>query len=106
MTELPVEMCHCPRHGGARVHRRHEQVHPPPRYEGPRPPKDAILVSSSGIAHHYGCEHLPDYSYLVPPTYGWIEDFSLWGRIGVHEVQATGGNTSRVAIRRCLDCDW
>lgn len=83
-----------------------EHVHPPPRYDGPRPPKDAILVSATGIAHWYGCDHLPDHDYLVPPKYGWIDDRSVWPRIGNHEVRATGGNLERVALRRCLACDY
>ncbi len=105
-TDLPLSMCGCTRHGGARVQRKQETVHPPRPYHGERPPKDAILVSKTGIAHHYGCDHLPDYEYLIPPNYGWIVDASVWQRIGTHQVPATAGNTSRVAVRRCLDCDW
>lgn len=105
-TDLPVAMCACPRHGGVRERRKTETVHPPRRYDGDRPPKDAILVSKAGIAHHYGCEHLPDYEYLIPPDWGWIKDPREWQRIGSHQVPATEGNTTRIAGRRCLDCDW
>jgi hypothetical protein len=73
---------------------------------GPRPPKDAILISGTGTVHWYGCDHLPDYEFLVPPKYGWIEDRDVWPRIGNHEVRATGGNLARLAQRRCLDCDY
>jgi hypothetical protein len=75
-------------------------------YDGPRPPKDAILISDTGTAHWYGCDHLPEYEFLVPPKYGWVEDRAEWPRIGNHEVAATGGNRVRVARRRCLDCDY
>jgi hypothetical protein len=106
-TELPVDMCSCADHGGASsATSRAEQVHAAPEYTGPRPPKDAILISATGIAHWHGCDHLPDYEYLVPPKYGWIEDGAAWQRIGNHEVQATGGNLARLALRRCLDCDY
>lgn len=64
------------------------------------------LISGTGTAHWFGCDHLPDYEYLVPPKYGWIEDRAVWPRIGNHEVKATGGNAARVALRRCLDCDY
>lgn len=62
-------------------------------------------MHKSGRAHWYGCPHLPAYEYLVPPTWGWIDDRSCWQSIGTHEVPATGGNTSLVATVRCLDCD-
>ena len=39
-------------------------------------------MSGTGTAHWYGCDHLPDYEYLVPPKYGWIEDRNAWPRIG------------------------
>jgi hypothetical protein len=105
-TDLLVEMCTCADHGGAKFRpAKMERVHPAPEYEGPRPPKNAILVSETGTAHWYGCDHLPDYEYLVPPKYGWIEDRNAWPRIGNHEVQPTGGNLARLAQRRCLDCD-
>jgi hypothetical protein len=106
-TDLPVDMCSCADHGGPpTAMTRAEQVHAAPDYAGPRPPKDAILISGTGIAHWYGCDHLPDYEYLVPPKYGWIEDRAVWSRIGNHAVEATGGNLARVALRRCLDCDY
>lgn len=106
-TDLPVDMCSCADHGGPPAGiTRLEQVHAAPDYTGPRPPKDAILISGTGIAHWYGCDHLPDYEYLVPPKYGWIEDRAVWARIGNHSVEATGGNLARVALRRCLDCDY
>lgn len=63
------------------------------------------MVHRTGKAHWYGCSHLPDYEYLVPPTWGWISDRSLWQRIGSHEIPATEGNTDLVATARCLDCD-
>jgi hypothetical protein len=106
LTDMLASECGCRNHRGAATQSSAEQVHPPREYHGERPPKDAILVSRTGIAHHYGCTHLPHYDYLVPPDYGWIEDTSQWQRIGVHHVPATAGNTERVAIRRCLDCDW
>jgi hypothetical protein len=106
-TDFPVDMCTCPVHGGPKTSARtKEQVHPAPDYDGPRPPKDAILISPTGIAHWYGCDHLPEYEYLVPPKYAWIEDRTVWPRIGNHEVRATGGNRARLALRRCLDCDY
>ena len=105
-TEMLVAECNCHLHGGPRLAPgRPENVSPAPRYEGVRPPKDAILVHSNGNAHWFGCQHLPGYEYLVPPTWGWIDDHALWPRIGNHEVPATGGNTDLVAVRRCLDCD-
>jgi hypothetical protein len=106
-TDFPIEMCHCPDHGGPKSATPYqERVLPAPEYDGPRPPRDAILVSATGIAHWYGCDHLPDYVYLVPPKYGWIDDHNAWSRIGNHEVAATGGNLARRAQRRCLDCDF
>jgi len=106
-TDLPEDMCSCPDHGGpALAPPVEERVHPAPDYHGPRPSKDAILVSATGTAHWYGCDHLPDYEYLVPPKYGWIDDRAVWPRIGNHEVMATSGNRARVAVRRCLDCDY
>jgi hypothetical protein len=105
-SDLPVDMCTCPDHGGPTVLASvKEREHPPPEYHGLRPSKDAILISPTGIAHWYGCDHLPDYEYLVPPKYGWIDDRGAWPRIGNHEVRATGGNLERLAQRRCLDCD-
>jgi hypothetical protein len=104
--DLPVESCTCPEHAKPSDRRPSEVEHPPPTYEGPRPPKDAILVSATNMAHWYGgCEHLPDYAYLVPPRYGWIEDRTLWPQIGQRQIRATAGNTDRVAERRCSDCD-
>jgi hypothetical protein len=105
MTDLPAKECGCPRHRGTRTTARSEVVHPPPAHDGERPPKDAILIHKSGRAHWYGCSHLPDYDYLVPPTWGWNSDSSLWLSIGNHVVPATGGNTQLVATVRCLDCD-
>lgn len=106
-TDFPIDMCHCPDHGGPKSALPYqERVLLAPEYDGLRPPKDAILVSATGIAHWYGCDHLPDYAYLVPPRYGWIEDRNAWSRIGNHEVAATGGNLARQAQRRCLDCDF
>jgi hypothetical protein len=106
-TEFPTDMCTCPDHGGPSVASpTREQVHPAPEYDGPRPPKDAILISATGTAHWYGCDHLPDYEYIVPPKYGWINDRDAWPLIGNHDVKATGGNLARIAQRRCLDCDY
>ena len=106
-TDLPVDMCSCQDHGGQPISiTRTERVHAAPEYTGPRPPKDAILISGTGVAHWYGCDHLPGYEYLVPPKYGWIEDRDVWTRIGNHTIEATGGNPARVALRRCLDCDY
>jgi len=105
-TEFPVDMCTCPNHGGVKSPpRRKEQVHAAPAYDAPRPPKDAILISETGTAHWYGCDHLPDFEFLVPPKYGWIEERDVWPRIGNHEVRATSGNLARLAQRRCSDCD-
>lgn len=64
-----------------------------------------MLISPAGIAHRHGCLHLPDYPWLVPPRWGWVEDSAVWPRIGAHSVQATHGNNARIAERRCLDCD-
>jgi hypothetical protein len=106
LTELPIDQCSCAQHrGGSNGPPRVETEHPPPDYAGPRPPKDAILVHKSGRAHWYGCQHLPSYEYLVPPTWGWIDDRLAWQRIGQHRVRATGGKTALVADARCLDCD-
>jgi hypothetical protein len=80
--------------------------HPPPDYDGPRPTADSILISPGGIVHRLdACAHLPDLPWLAPPTWGWTTDASRWHAIGSSEVRATQGNTSRVAHRRCLDCD-
>jgi hypothetical protein len=105
ISELPVDQCRCRLHGGTSGSSGSETVHPPADYDGPRPPKDAILVHKSGKAHWYGCLHLPDYPYLIPPTWGWIEDRGAWQKIGAHQLSATGGNTSLVARERCLTCD-
>ena len=94
------------RHGGVRAPPpKKEQIHPPPQYDGPRPPKDAILISGTGQLTGSAAITLPGYEFLVPPKYGWIDDRGVWPRIGNHEVRATGGNLARVAQRRCLDCD-
>ncbi|MCW2796528.1 hypothetical protein [Nocardioides sp.] len=101
-TELPVSMCSC------RIH----EVRPAPlvAHQAPSgkagggPSKSAILISRKGIAHHYGCHHLPDYAVLVPPDWGWIEDASSWPKIGGDAQAATGGNLNRSAMRRCGDC--
>ena len=105
-TDFPVDMCIYPDHGGARpASPKKEQVHPAPQYDGPRPPKDAILISKTGTAHWFGCDHVPDYEFLVPPKYGWIENRGVWRRIGNHKLEATGGNLAGLAQRRGLDCD-
>lgn len=106
-TWLLVSECGCPTHRGPALRPSGvEEVHPPSEYEGARPPRDAILVHRSGRAHWYGCQHLPEYEYLVPPTWGWIEDRGTWQRIGPHRqpVPASGG-ASVLAEVRCLDCD-
>src|SRR4051794_26529714 len=64
----------------------------PPDYEGPRPGPDAILISPTGIAHHLGCTHLPDYEYIAPPRWGWSNDPNSVAQIGSHEVRANEGN--------------
>jgi len=104
-SDLPVRQCGCPAHGGPSQRYVPETAARPPDYDGPRPRPDDILISARGVAHRSGCDHLPDYRYLVPPAWGWIEDTTVWPRIGVHHVRATSGNTKRVAERRCLDCD-
>jgi hypothetical protein len=104
-SELPVSSCGCPQHGGPSQRYVPETAAPPPAYTGPRPRPDDILVSRTGTAHRSGCDHLPDYRYLIPPQWGWIEDPKVWPRIGPHAITSTGGRTSRVAVRRCLDCD-
>lgn len=71
---------------------------------GTGPSKSAILISRKGIAHHYGCHHLPALSVLSPPDWGWIEDPTSWPKIGSDAQQATGGNLARSATRRCTDC--
>ncbi|MEJ7743208.1 MAG: hypothetical protein WKF73_12005 [Nocardioidaceae bacterium] len=81
------------------------RVQQAPPCEGERPPEDAILVSKTGTAHQYGCQHLPDDARLIPSGYGWISDATLWQQIGTQHVPATEGNTNRVAVRRCMDCD-
>jgi hypothetical protein len=109
-TQMVVESCPCEEHLGldAACRRKPETEHPPPDYDGPRPPKDAILVSSTGLAHWYGgCTGLPEDEYLVPPRWGWITNRTLWPRIGPkHPVRADGGNTRLLADRRCTDCDF
>lgn len=86
--------------------RRVETPSPPPVYDGPRPAPADILISPTSMAHHSGCSHLPDHPWLVPPKWGWVDDPTVWPRIGNgHTVQATLGNTDRVAERRCSDCD-
>ena len=104
-SDLPVSLCGCPLHGGPSQRTVPWTEAPPPDYDGPRPDVSDILVSKRGIAHRSGCDHLPDYRYLVPPAWGWIDDPDVWPRIGVHELPATRGNTNLVASRRCLDCD-
>jgi hypothetical protein len=91
-TELPLSMCGCAQHRGPSTSTGSETAHPRRPYHGDRPPKEAILVSGTGTAHHYGCQHLPDYAYLIPPVYGWIIDAAAWQRIGTHQVPATAGN--------------
>jgi hypothetical protein len=109
-TDLPAYSCPCSEHLGlekASGPKRTETEHPPPSYDGDLPSKDAIFVSSTGLAHWYGaCSGLPRYEYLVPPRWGWISDRTLWPRIGPnHPVPADGGNTRLVAERRCGDCE-
>ena len=77
----------------------------PPEYLGPRPGPESILISATGLAHRVGCISLPEYLWLAPPKWGWTDSTEMWSRIGVHTVQATRGNTNRIAERRCQDCD-
>ena len=103
-TELPVSMCSC------RIH----EVRPAPlaanlapstgNNDGSGPSKSAILISRKGIAHHYGCHHLPEYAVLAPPDWGWIEDPASWSKITGAAQTATGGNLNRAATRHCGDC--
>jgi hypothetical protein len=75
-TDMLIDSCPCPQHLGLDTTsgpRRAETIHAAPTYDGPRPSNDAILVSSTGLAHGYGgCNGLPEYEYLVPPRWGWI----------------------------------
>ena len=77
---------------------------PAARSDGTGPSKSAILISRKGIAHHYGCHHLPAATVLVAPDWGWIEDTQSWPKIGGDAQRATGGNLARSATRRCTDC--
>lgn len=77
----------------------------PPDYQGPRPGPESILISATGLAHRLGCLSLPDYAALAPPKWGWTDSAEMWPRIGAHTLQATRGNTKRVAERRCQECD-
>jgi hypothetical protein len=101
-TELPVSMCCC------RIHEVKVVAMAPAvgsaMSGGTGPSKSAILISRKGIAHHYGCHHLPSLSVLSPPDWGWIEDPTSWPKIGSDAQQATGGNLARSATRRCTDC--
>ncbi|MGI8332448.1 hypothetical protein ACRYCC_20955 [Actinomadura scrupuli] len=68
---------------------------------------DAILISPTRLAHlPGGCAHMTE-ADITAPGWGWISspDRGLWERIGAgHPAQATGGNTRRVASKRCKDC--
>jgi hypothetical protein len=101
-TELPVSMCSC------RIHEVRQApvmaVAAQAGKPGAGPSKSAILISRKGIAHHYGCHHLPEYAVLAPPDWGWIEDPTSWPKIGGDAQKATGGNLARSATRRCGDC--
>ncbi|MBR8745100.1 hypothetical protein [Nocardiopsis sp. MG754419] len=66
-----------------------------------------IHIHTSGKAHRPGCRHHHP-SAVRPPTWGWVTDAGpeAWLRIGESApLRATGGNTDRVATRRCRDCD-
>ena len=104
-SDSPASLCVCPKHGGPSQRSVPETVSPPPVYDGPRPRAQDILVSKNGVAHRSGCVSSPDYRYLVPPAWGWIDGTRVWGRIGSQPVLATSGNTSIVAVRRCTDCN-
>lgn len=104
--DWPLYQCPPECRGGAKPSSKTWVEQPPPEYDGPRPTTESILISPGGIAHRLGaCMHLPDYPWLVPPKWGWTDDASRWHEIGNRELQATAGNMSRVAHRRCLDCD-
>jgi hypothetical protein len=68
---------------------------------------DAILISPTKLAHlPGGCAHMTE-SDVTAPGWGWISspDRGLWDRIDAsYPAQATGGNTRRVASKRCKDC--
>jgi hypothetical protein len=70
---------------------------------------DTLLISSRNVAHIPGaCEHMTEEQVLDPENgWGWIlnPDPALWDRIGAeHPAQATEGDTSRAAKKRCKDC--
>lgn len=69
---------------------------------------DAILISPDHYAHIPGaCTHHGEHEVLTN-RWGWIEhpDPGLWLRIGPgNSLQATAGNLSRIADRRCKDCE-
>lgn len=70
---------------------------------------DALLISKDKVAHVPGaCDHFTEENVLDPRNgWGWIPDPDpgTWSRISESTpARATGGNTSRAAIRRCLSC--
>jgi hypothetical protein len=54
-----------------------------------------------------GCTHHTEANVLAGNSWGWVPAFAPagWLRISAASlVQATAGNTSRTATRRCTDC--
>ncbi len=79
----------------------------PARQEWRRFPSDTILISPTRYAHLPGaCTHVTE-ELVLPPRWGWIPDppRGLWDRLSSGlPATATAGNTARLAVRRCEDC--
>ncbi|GAA0978014.1 MULTISPECIES: hypothetical protein [Nocardiopsidaceae] len=70
---------------------------------------NAILISPTDMAHKVGCWHNdePRIRSGEHPGWGWIPEAAAeqWLRIGEGQpLQATEGDTSRSAQRRCKTC--
>jgi hypothetical protein len=69
---------------------------------------DTLLISRSHYAHvPGGCTHHTEADILTGSNWGWVPSFApaSWLRISAaNPVQATAGNTSRTATKRCTDC--
>lgn len=84
----------------------------PPQRKTAAPPEwgswdpNTILISPTQYAHIPGCTHLSE-SEIKAPRWGWATVAAgSWARISPsHPVQATAGNTSRRATRRCQTCN-
>ena len=71
-------------------------------------PPDTLLISRNHYAHvPGGCTHQTEADVRAGSKWGWVPAFDPagWLRISAASpVQATEGNTSRAATRRCPDC--